>query len=199
MQRRKYTIDDVNFMDWVEFGEVLESLIQKLDKYQLDHNIHFDIVAPILRSGGIPAAVIANRFGILRFLPVQVKYVYSESDPTKSQLKQVLSLPEIFQDTPSSPNILVCDCNTSTGESAKKSIAIIKDRYPDATIYNATVAKVFGGPDNLDNVKEYFWGVQTNEFFKADDVVVEKLGLRPKITVFPWETIGTELFEINSD
>lgn len=110
----------------------------------------------------------------------------------------MLSLSVILQATSANPNILVCETNTSSGASANKSIALIKGKYPTSTIYYATVAKVYGGPDNLDHVKEYFWGVQTNEAFKASDEEMKRLGLRPKITIFPWETAEFELSDINS-
>lgn len=196
--KKIYTISDTSAMDWAEFGKILNALIQKLDDYQKEHNIKFDIVAPVLRSGGIPATAIANKFKIMRFLPVQVKYVYDENDPTRMEHKQMLSLPEILQNTPDNPNILVCETNTNNGASANKSIALIKEKYPISTIYYATVAKVYGGPDNLNYVKEYFWGVQTNEAFKASDEEMKRLGLRPKITIFPWETAEFELSNINS-
>jgi len=198
MISKAYTVNDTNPMNWEEFGKILNTLIKKLFDYQNEHNIRFDIVVPILRSGGIPATVIANRFKITRLLPVQVKYIINENDPSRVEHKQMLSLPEILQDTPDNPNILICETNTGSGNSANKSIALIKNKYPNSTVYYATVAKVYGGPDNLDNVKEYFWGVQTNEFFKANDDEVKQLGLRPKITIFPWETAEFELFDINS-
>lgn len=196
--KKIYTISDTNHMDWAEFGKILNTLIQKLDDYQKIHNMKFDIVAPILRSGGIPATAIANRFKIMRFLPVQVKYVYDKNDPSKVEHKQMLSFPEILQDTPNNPNILVCETNTGSGKSAKKSIALIKEKYPTSTIYYATIAKVYGGSNDFEHVKECFWGVQTNEFFKANDNEVKRLGLRPKITIFPWETAEFELSDINS-
>lgn len=197
MTKKIYTVDDTNSMDWVEFGSILDTLIQQLDDYQRENNIKFDIVVPILRNGSMPAVAIANRFKITRFLPVQFKYIYNENDSTKTECKQMLSLPEILEDTPANPNILVCETNTNTGTSANKAIALIKERYPNSTIYYATVVKVYGGPDNLDHVKEYFWGVQTNENFKASEEEVKRLNLRPKMTIFPWETVESELTDIN--
>lgn len=191
-------MNDTNYMGWEEFGKILDTLIGKLDLYQKTHDIRFDIVAPIVRNGGIPAVAIANKFKITRFLPVQVKYVYGADNHARAELKQMLSLPKILQDVPEKPNILVCETNTGRGESAKKSVYIIREAYPAATIYYATVAKVYGGPDAFENVQEYFWGVQTNEFFKASDEEAGRLGLRPKITIFPWETAEFELADINA-
>ncbi|MCD4694521.1 phosphoribosyltransferase [bacterium] len=198
MTKKIYTISDTNHMDWAEFGKILNTLIQKLDDYQKKNNMKFDIVAPILRSGGIPATAIANRFKIMLFLPIQMKYIYDENDPTKVEHKQMISLPELLQKTPNNPNILVCETNTGSGESANKSIALIKEKYPTSTIYYATIAKVYGDPDTLEHVKDYFWGVQINESFKANKEEEKRLSLRPKITIFPWETAEFELSDINS-
>ncbi|NMB47993.1 phosphoribosyltransferase [Candidatus Kuenenbacteria bacterium] len=198
MTKKIYTIDDTSQMDWAEFGKILDALTKKLEDYQKENNIKFDIIAPILRNGGIPAIAIANRLQITRFLPVQVKYTYDKDNPKKTELKQLLSLPEILQETPDNPNILVCEVNTGSGQSANKSIELIKEKYPTSTIYYATVAKTYGGPDNLEHVKEYFWGIQTNEHFKVSEDEAKCLGLRSKITIFPWETAEFELADINA-
>lgn len=67
MTKKIYTISDTSDMDWAEFGNILNALIRKLDDYQKKHDMKFDIIAPVLRSGGIPATAIANKFKIMRF------------------------------------------------------------------------------------------------------------------------------------
>ena len=194
--KKIYTSEDTNKMSREEFGEVLSILIHKIEAYMKVHNVVFDIVAPILRSWMIPATAIANKFKIIQILPIQVKYLYDE-DLWTVEHKQVLSLPEILIDSSDAPNILICEANTWSGESAKKAIALIKERYPAANLYYSTIAQVYGGPDKFENVKEYFYGIQTNESFVASDEETKELWLRPKITIFPWETTEYELSDIN--
>ena len=143
----------------------------------------------------IPATVIANKFRITKILPIQIKCIHTENGIV---LKQLLAIPEILQETPKSPNILICENNTMTGNSAKKAISLIKEKYPTANIFYATVAKVYGGPISFNDVEEYFWGIRTNEMFKANSDEEKKLELRSKITIFPWESADDELAAINS-
>jgi hypoxanthine phosphoribosyltransferase len=191
-----YTHNDTNPMSWNEFGVILSTLIEKIVLYQNNHSIKFDIIAPILRSGMIPATAIANKLKITRILPIQVKYIYNELSQ-KPDLKQVLSTPKLLQPISELPNILICESNTGSGRSAQKVIELIIKEYPNANLYYSTVAKVYGGHDKFDNIKEYFYGIQTNEFFKASNIEEKQLNLRPKITIFPWETTEYELLDIN--
>jgi len=193
----QYTNKDTNPMSREEFGNVLTDLIKKIDSYLNEYNIKFDIIVPILRSGMIPATAISNRFKITNILPIQVKYVYDELT-SKQNLEQVLPFPKLLQSIPKSPNILICETNTGSGKSAKKVIDLLCKNYPDAKLYYSTVAKVYWGPDTFDNIKSYFYGIQTNEFFKANSQEEKKLNLRPKITIFPWETTEYELSDIHS-
>jgi adenine/guanine phosphoribosyltransferase-like PRPP-binding protein len=188
----KYTPRDTNPMSRDEFGKVLGNLIKKIDAYQRKYHTEFDIIVPILRSGMIPATVIANHFKITKILPIQVKYLH-DGLPSRGNPTQMLSLANLLQHVPTSPNILICETNTGKGGSAKKVIDLIREQYPDSVLYYATVAKVYGGPDRLDHIKKYFYGIRTDEFFKASDEQAKKLSLRPKITIFPWETTEYEL------
>ena len=53
---KKYTTSDTNPMNYQEFEQIMEKLVQKIK----DSKIKFDAVVPILRNGAIPATIIAN-------------------------------------------------------------------------------------------------------------------------------------------
>jgi hypoxanthine phosphoribosyltransferase len=196
VKKRIYTMADVNPLSWTEFGAVLENLINKIETYRKEKGINFDVIVPVLRGGGIPATAIANRLLTRVLLPIQVKRIFK---PGKIIHKQIITLPKILQKfSKKKPNFLVCETNTSSGQSAKKAFAIIRKGYPKAKIYYATVAKVYGGPNKFKDVEEYFWGVETNERFLASPAEEKQLNLRPKITIFPWELAKNELKEINN-
>lgn len=186
----KYTKNDTNPMNYVEFGHVMELLLEKI----IDSGITFDAVAPILRNGAIPGTIIANRLQIIRMLPIQVKCDYEHGDA-----RQLLPfcLP-IDNSLGTSPNILLVDTNTYSGGSAKLSYSIVQKVVPGANLYYATVGRVFRKPQvELSFFKDYYWGVMTNEAFEATAKEVQELELRPKITIYPWETVEFELEEIN--
>lgn len=190
---KKYAVEHTNPMLYQEFGEIVKKLIRKLENYCAKGKIKFDIVAPILRSGGIIGSILAVHFEITRLMPIQLKYDYH---PTR--LKQLLSLPQLLQSIPLAPNILVCETNTNSGDTAKAVFKILKKEMLDAKFYYATVVKVFGSPDVFEGVEKYFWGVQSNENFVSNKKKMEKLKLRPKITIFPWENVEHELRDINA-
>jgi len=185
-----YSREHCSYMSWQEFGNTLELLLNKIEKYIHTHNITFDAVIPILRSGGIPASAIAIHFNILHILPIQFKFF------GKKNHKCIMPPKKIKFPSPT-PHFLICETNTSSGKTAQKTINIIKKQYPSAKIYYSTIAKVYGGPNFFEGIEEYFYGIQTNENFIASADKEKKLGLRPSITIFPWEIVDIELKEIN--
>jgi hypothetical protein len=132
----------------------------------------------------------AIKLGVVPMLPVQFKH-------SPEKIDQISSLPEMLVEVPDSPNILFCEGNTSAGSVSKKAAKLIKEKYPNSKIYLATLTKVYGGPEQIEGIEKVFYGILTNENYKAKDEEVEKLGLRKGITIFPWEKSEDELKELN--
>lgn len=191
---RKYTVDDSNPISWDEFGNLTTKLLNNIQVYLNNHKISLDAIAPILRNGAIPGTIIANKLEITTLLPVQVKYDYGSNRP-----EQLLPFCKpLTSDLGEKPKILVTECNTFSGESARLTAEIIKKTYPKASLFYATVTRVFRKPEiNLPLYEEYFYGVMTNENFEAKADEVGKLRLRKGITIYPWETPEKELKDIN--
>jgi len=177
----------VNLMDWNEFHQIVKRLIDQLSKM----NITFDAVTPILRSGAVPATMIANKLKIIPTIPVQVKYNYTDDcidkiippvcprNRTKENIK----------------NILVVDSNTYTGGSAGLVAQLLNEEFPDAKLHYVCVTKVFGGKEMIDGYSTYTVGQITNEAFTGDAPNDARYG----ITIFPWETAQYELDDINAE
>ncbi|OGM11379.1 hypothetical protein A2Z22_01185 [Candidatus Woesebacteria bacterium RBG_16_34_12] len=191
---RKFTDKDTNPMSYEEFGKVVNKLIKKLEDYSKAKGVNFDIVAPLLRSGGVPGSIISIHFQITRIFPIQFKWFYNP----KLELRKLLSIPKILQNIPKNPNILICETNTGTGETAKAAIKLIRKQFPKCKLYYATVAKVFGSPNRFKEIEEYFYGIQTDENLIASKIQIKELNLRKKITIFPWESVKHELDDINA-
>jgi hypoxanthine phosphoribosyltransferase len=194
MPTRIYTLADTNPMSWAEFGEVMNNLVDKIRVYISNKDMTFDAIAPILRSGAIPGMVIANKLKITTILPIQVKYCHDNNRP-----KQLLPfLKPLTVDLGNNPKILVTECNTVTGESARNTAEIIKRVYPKAELYYASIGKVYKNPEvSLSVYSHCFVGIMTNECFEADINTINELMLRPGITIYPWETASFELEDIN--
>lgn len=174
-------------MSWEEYGDAVETLLDQV----CAGGVTFDAIAPIMRSGGIPGNALAIRLQVMRIIPLQFKYM---SQPAR--LESMNAAPT--QPATDRLNILICENNTSTGGTAKAAIAHLKRMFPQSKLHYATVAKVFGGPDSLEGIEGYCFGVQTNERFLASPAQMKEFSLRPGITLFPWEIVEHELKEINN-
>lgn len=183
-----YTNKDVNLMSWQEFATLIEVLLNKI----AESGEKISVISPMLRTGGIVGGVLSIKMGVIPMLPVQFKYSYN---PTR--VNQLLLVPELSV-VPEKMNILLCEGNTGSGATATKAAAVIKEKYPEAKVYLATLTKIYGGSDSLEGIERIFYGVLTNEYFKVSAIESEKLGLRNGITIFPWENVNDELSDINN-
>lgn len=186
----KYNSSHTNPMDWIEFHQIVNQLIEQLDNYQKKQKIKFDAVAPMLRSGGIPAIMIANKMQIIPIIPFQVKYNYDHGGVdtiTPPICPKNLSASD-------TKDIVVTECNTYSGNSAQRAYELLSNSFPNANIHYTCVTKVYGGPEKIDGYKSYHVGKWTNEAFKDD----APDNCREGITIFPWETAEYELQDINN-
>ena len=186
--------NDVNRMSWEEFSKLMESLISEVSNHFQKNNQRIDVIAPMLRTGGIVGGMLAIKMKVETMLPVQFKYSYN---PTT--INQITTLPDILPKISESPNILLCEGNTSSGSIATKAAKAIKEKYPNSKIYLATITKVYEGPESLEGIDGIFYGQMTNESFKATPEQESSLNLRKGITIFPWETAEDELADINAN
>jgi hypoxanthine phosphoribosyltransferase len=191
MDTVKFDLSHTNPMDWDEFQSIVNHVIDTLVRFQNDNDLTFDAVSPILRSGAIPATMIANKLQIIPSIPVQVKYNY-DADSVDTiiapQCPQNRHLEEI-------ENILVVESNTYTGQSSRLVCKLLRETFPHAKIHYVCMTKVFGGPDITEDYDSYHYGRLTNEAFK-DNAPDE---CREGITIYPWETAEFELEDINND
>ena len=188
-----YTTQDANPITWSELEMLTDRLIASVSSYFENKNEKVDVIAPLLRTGGIIGGMLASKMKVVPMLPVQFKYSYN---PLTSH--QITSIPDMLVELPESMNILLCEGNTSSGTLSKRAAAAIKEKYPHSKVYLATLTRVYGGPETLEGIEEIFHGIRTDENFKVDEETRGRLGLRTGITVFPWEDVAEEISEINT-
>jgi hypothetical protein len=194
MHNINYTLADTNKMTYEEFGGLVDVLHTKISEYLKDKGTTIDLVSPVLRTGGVLGSMLAAKLRILPMLPVQFKYSYSPVE-----LTQIISVPDILQKIPDEPTILICEGNTSSGETAVNVIKLLKQKFPSSHLLYATVTQVYSEQVlELEGVDQIFYGVQTNENFSIGDQEAERLGLRKGITVFPWENAQEEIDDFNA-
>ncbi|OIP95318.1 hypothetical protein AUK40_06160 [Candidatus Wirthbacteria bacterium CG2_30_54_11] len=185
-----YTIADLNPMTYDEYATAVSAVTSRLRMYCIEQNMKFDIIVPILRSGAIPAAIIAHNLDIQHFLPIQV---YHDGDG----IKEFFSMPTMLEPGAGDPSILICDNNTARGSVARRTIELVKGQFPRSRLYYSTVVKVYGGPDSYEGVEKYIYGIQSDELGLADPQSVADRIVRRGITLFPWEDAMAELAAIS--
>lgn len=183
----KFSIEHTNKMTWEEVDRLIDALLIRISDKKIS------VIAPLLRTGGIVGGVVSIKAKIETMLPVQFKHSYH---PTA--IHQVVSIPDILDAVPDPLNILLCEGNTSSGSTAIRAAAAIKQKYPQAKVYLATLTKVYGCPDVLEGIEEIFYGTMTDENFKASEEEIQQLNLRRGITILPWEDAEAELSDINA-
>jgi len=188
----QYKIEDTNKMSWEEVTELIDIVQSKTEHYFSGLGEKVSIISPILRTGGIVGSILAINMKIIKMLPVQFKYQYNPID-----IKQMITVPDILSDIESPVNILLCDGNTGTGTTAVKAAKILKEKYPTAKVYLATLTRVFGCAEKLEGIEEVFYGRMTEETYRANEQERKEYDLRPGITVFPWEKAEDELKDVN--
>jgi len=187
-----YTIEDTNPILWPEFDLLIDNLITDINQYFTKHNKKIHVISQLHRTGGIVGSILAIKMELVPLLPVQFKYTYNPTDIT-----QISSVPDLLVDVPEDMNVILAEGNTSSGSVAKLAAKAIKEKYPKSTIYLATLTRVYGGFDSLENIEHIFQGAFTNEKFLATSQEIAQYSIREGITVFPWENLEQELVENN--
>ena len=179
-----YTKEDINPISRSQFWNIMNILVSKIKTYQEKNDLCFDLICPILRSGLIPATIIANQCNIRDIHTLQYWYISWEYTLLNNIYIQ--------------KNILICETNTVTGKTAKKAIQHIQNIYPNSYIYYATVSKVYGSPNNYIWIQNYFWWIQANESWLKTKQEESKYNICPWIWIFPREDIEKELESVNT-
>src|SRR3989344_9503839 len=176
-----FTTKDANLMNWEEFSQITDDLISKINTYFEDKE-KINVITPLLRTGGIIGGILSIKMKVFTMLPVQFKYSYNPK-----AVNQVISIPDILINISQPMNILLCEGNTSTGALAMKAVTSVKEKYPEAKIYLATLTKIHDGPKRLEGIEEIFYGRLTDEKLTATEEERVKYNLLTGITIFPWE------------
>jgi hypothetical protein len=167
-------------LSYAEFGALLDTLTATVRAFRDEGGRPIDIVAPILRSGAATGTHLASRLGIQRMLPVQYKYD-ARGAPTR-----IFEPPRLDEANASVRGILLADTNTVRGAIATCAAADLRARFPDASIYLASVV-VDCALSAIASVDGVFFAVQSNEARSVDREEARARGVSDAVWIFPWE------------
>jgi hypoxanthine phosphoribosyltransferase len=152
------------------FKRYVDKLSKQIDEYCSSKDVKIDYVVPVLRSGAVPAVYIANQLNIVKFAPIQPKWIEVDGKrETKILLNSLKGL-----DTKKPLTLLVVEGTFSSGETIRVTVDEIKKTLPNAKILLACV--VARNPETLPkDVEKSFYGL---------GLAGRKVG---RLFVFPWE------------
>lgn len=183
MTKKAYTKENLLLMSWEDYGNLLEKLVQEISDYAQKFSLKFDLVAPILRGGAIPAITIANKLDIVQTFPIQLKY------NSEWKIIEKISHNKILESYYNVKNILLVDNYTCSGDSAQYARKILIKNFPDSNIYFATTENLLENETAKRNGFEYFF-VGNNKEPMHD---MEK----KKVAIYPFQKPERELESLN--
>jgi hypoxanthine phosphoribosyltransferase len=153
-----------------KFKRYVVKLSKQIDEYCSTESIKIDYIVPVLRSGAVPAVYIANQLNIIKFAPIQPKWIDVDG---KRETKILLnSLKDL--DIKKPLTLLVVEGTFSSGETIRTTIDEIKKTLPNAKILLACV--VARNPETLPK--------DITKSFYAVGLTGKHVG---QLFIYPWE------------
>ena len=190
-----YKEKDLDKISWERMDKYIEKIYKEVNKFILENSLEIKYIVPILRGGAIPAVILAHKFNIVDFLPVQYKY----GDETY-QPEEKFSL-DIYPNVNIKENecILLVEGNHVTGKTAMTAKERILEKFGKETkIVYVSITRDYSDKDSVQDVIYTTCGFYTNEQKNLSKKECEKLNIDyTKVSVYPWENVQGELKELN--
>lgn len=189
------TLQDFWLMNWEEYQKLVNKISDDLRRLQVEKGVCFKYIVPVLRGGGVLAVSLSHSLDVPQLLPIQYKYEFD--DTNRYSPVEKLSCFELVR-REEGINVLVTEGNHCTGETAQRCIDKIKDCFPNCKIYYASVGRDYSFLNYMNNTEYETYGILTNETEKLSQEECDKLGIKNKLCVYPWENVEEEVIEVNN-
>jgi len=182
---------DLRTLSYAEFGRLLEVLTANVVSACTERRLRIDVVAPILRSGGITGCHLASKLGVTAIMPLQYTHTYDPVIPIRRQF----SIPTLSIEPQDSAVILMADTNTVTGEVVRFAARELRTKWPSSTILFASVM-LDVSIERLPDVDVMISAQRTNERRTVSLEDAARIGVSNEVLIFPWEDIDQQWLEI---
>lgn len=180
-------------LSYGEFGCLLDALTANVVSACTERRLRIDVVAPILRSGGITGCHLASKLGVNAMMPLQYKHTY---DPARLIHRQ-FSVPTFTAEPQASLVVLMADTNTVTGEVARYAARDLRMKWPASTILFASVILDLS-IEQLPDVDMLISAQRSNERRSVSAEGAMRVGVSNEVLVFPWEDTEEQWREIQA-
>lgn len=192
MKLEKYKKEDFYRLKWDEYGETLEALNQKVERYFKNNEIKIDVIVPIMRGGLFPGNFLAYQLGILKIVPVQYKYFF---EGKKIVLRRIKKLE--IDNIPKDANILVVEQDHCFGNTGKEAVMDIKRALPNSKVFYATDYMDYSYQDVIP-AEKIFYGKLDNHTKALSNKQAKEKKVSTAVFIFPWENMEEEWDTVNS-
>ncbi len=190
----KYSKKDFRRLSWKEYNAALENLHVQLEKYLGKTHMNIYAVVPILRGGAFAGTYLAYKLKLLRILPVQYKYIFSNNG--KAKIKKFYGIRKSDVSV-KSPVFLLVENNHCFGTTAQLAAKHIKRMFPKCTIIYAAAHADYTHR-KLWYVDASFYGRFTNESKSLSAKGCKDKRIKSGVFLFPWEDMEEEWDMVNS-
>jgi len=190
-----YTEKDLDLVSWDRVDKLIEKIYLDVDNYIKDNNLKIRYIAPVLRGGGVAAIKLSHMFNVIDMLPIQLKY-----DSTINDVLVKVNL-DYIKDTNIDSNecILLVEANHVSGKTANIAANMIRDKFGNVKIIYVSLSRDYSYKDSVKDVCFSTTGMYTNETKNLSrEECLELVINYDLVTVYPWENIEEELFELNN-
>jgi len=184
---------DLRMLSYTEFGCLLDALTANVVSACTERQLRIDVVAPILRSGGITGCHLASKLGVSAMMPLQYQHTYDPASPIRRQF----SIPTFTIEPQDSVVILMADTNTVTGEIARSAARDLRMKWPDSTILFASSILDLS-IEQLPDVDLLISAQRSNERRTISVEKAMRIGVSNDVLIFPWEDIEEQWSEIQA-
>ena len=192
----KYTKKDLDLISWDRIDKFIDKIYNEVKNYLEENDLKIKYISPILRGGGVPAIMLSHMFNCIDMLPIQLKF---NSSTRKVDLKIGLDYAKNVK-LDKNECILLVEGNHSTGKTANIALNILKEKFgKDIKVIYVSITRDYSHKDSVKDVCYTTCGMYTNETKELSKVECSKLGIDYNlVSVYPWENISEELFELNN-
>ena len=192
-----YTDKDLDLISWERIDEFIEIIYLDVKKYLDENNLKIRYIAPILRGGEVPAVKLSHMFNVIDMLPIQLKH---NSETEKIDLKVGL---DYVKNTKIDEEecILLIEGNHVTGATANIAVKLLREKFGEKVkIIYVSLTRDYTNRNSVENICYTTWGMTTNETKEVSEEDCKRIGINyDLVSVYPWENVEEELFELNNE
>ncbi len=195
--KKLYTEKDLDIISWERIDKFIEKIFNDASIYIMKNNLNIRYIAPIMRGGGIPAVILSHKFNVIDMLPIQLKYNH-ETKNTDLLLGLDYVKNNRIEDNEC---ILLVEGNHVTGKTANICVDLIREKFGNnVKIIYVSLTRDYSYKDSVKNISYTTWAMTTNETKELSKEECEDIGINyDLVSVYPWENIEEELYELNMD